>query len=176
MSINGDGMGNPGNDDATLTLNGTTLMKVQTTRFGELEVADDQIYHFPEGLLGFGNVRRYFIQPHGKGPFQWLQAVEPGSLAFVICDPRVFKPDYRVKISPEDMESLRLASLDAAVVLVIMVVPRDPRQMTANLQGPLVLNPHAKLARQLVLLGDEYTTKYRVFPDAAAAPGSRGGN
>lgn len=147
-------------------------MKVQTTRFGELEVDEKELYTFPEGLLGFGHVKTYLVRDHSKGPFKWLQAVDQPGLAFVVCDPMTFKPDYRVNISKAEMEELKLDKLEDAVVLVVLVVPKDPKQMTANLQGPLVFNPKARIARQLVLQSEEYTTKYRVFQDAGDTAGA----
>lgn len=146
-------------------------IKIPTTRFGEVEVDHASIYTFPDGLLGFTPVKQYFVlaNPSGKGPFQWLHAVEPPSLAFIICNPATFKPDYRVKVKKEDLASIKLENLEDALVYVIMVIPKDPKLMTANLQGPLVLNPKEMLAKQLVLQGDEYTTKHRVFGESATA-------
>jgi len=146
-------------------------MKILTTRFGELEVNSEEVYYFPEGLLGFGSVKRYFTlaNPSG-GPFEWLQAVEPPNLAFVVCDPVTFKPDYQIKAKKEDLESIKLERVKDAIVRVILVIPKGyPERMTANLQGPIVFNVKARLAKQIVLPGDEYATRYRVFPEEALA-------
>lgn len=148
-------------------------MKIQTTRFGELEVAGDDIYYFPEGLLGFGSVKRYFTlaNPTG-GPFEWLQAVEPPNLAFVVCDPQTFKHDYQIRAKKEDLESIKLKRIEDAIVRVILVIPKGyPERMTANLQGPIVFNVSARMAKQLVLPGDDYSTRHRVFPKEALAGG-----
>ena len=153
-------------------------IKVSTTRFGELDVNKEDVFFFPEGLLGFGPVKNYFIlKRENQGPFEWLQAVDPPHLAFVICNPLLFKPDYRVKVKAEDLQSIKLDNLEDAVVYVILVVPQEPKMMTANLQGPLVFNPKEKLAKQLVLHGEEYTTRYRLFPDTQESqpPAEAGG-
>ena len=62
-------------------------MKIQTTRFGEIDVRDDDIYNFPEGMLGFGAFKKYFTlnNPSG-GPFEWLQSLNAPNLAFVVCE------------------------------------------------------------------------------------------
>lgn len=157
-------------------------MKVTTTRFGELELPDGQLWCFPEGLLGFAAVKLYFILANPKGgPFQWLQAVEPGSLAFVVCDPLLFKPDYRVKVRREDLDSIELEEVEDGFVLVILRIPQDPQKITANLQGPLVFNPKKMLAKQLVLPGPEYGTKYELFKEvqqkrASSQPAEGGEN
>lgn len=141
--------------------------KVQTTRFGELEVREEEVLNFPEGILGFAGMTRYILFPNPTGgPLYWLQSVEDGSLAFIVCQPQLFKPDYRVSLPPKELESLELAKIEDGQVFSIMVVPPDnPRGMTANLQGPLIFNPAKRIAKQVVLVNVEYGTKYRVFRD-----------
>lgn len=139
-------------------------MKILTTRFGEVEIAESEIYSFPEGILGFSDVKQYFILDNPKGgPFKWLQAVNPPSLAFVICDPLLFKPDYEVKIRVEDVTSIKLDDAAKGVVKVILTIPKEPSEMTANLLGPIILNAQAKLAKQVVLSEAQYSTRHRVF-------------
>ncbi|MBI2898722.1 MAG: flagellar assembly protein FliW [Planctomycetes bacterium] len=139
-------------------------MKISTTRFGEIEVAEGQVYAFPEGILGFADLKRYAVFAPKAGPFQWLQSAEMPSLAFVVTDPSMFFPDYRVQVRPEDLAAIRLSDTAQGVVLVILTVPRDPKEITANLVGPLVFNAAEKLARQMVLADPKYATKHRLFP------------
>lgn len=139
-------------------------MKILTTRFGEIEVPENEIYYFPEGILGFSDVKQYFILDNPKGgPFKWLQAVKPPSLAFVICDPLIFKPDYKIKIKVEDVSSIKLDDSSKGIVLTILTVPKEPSEITANLLGPLIFNPQAKLAKQVVLGEAQYSTRFRIF-------------
>ncbi len=146
-------------------------MKIQTTRFGEIEVPESEVYAFPEGLLGFGDVHSFVIleQP-GGGPLRWLQAVEVPALAFVVADPTLFFHDYRVGVRAEDLASIQLADLAKGVVLVILSFKTEAATATANLQGPLIFNPEARQARQLVLSDPKYTTRHPIF---AAKTGKR---
>lgn len=148
-------------------------MRVKTSRFGEVTVEDSAVISFPEGLVGFPDARRFVIFDGPEGtPFKWLQSADRPELAFVICDPLTFKPDYRVAAAPQELADLALQKLEDAVVCVILSIPADPWQMTANLLGPLVFNAASRLGKQLVLGGPEHTTKHRVFPDGRApAPG-----
>ncbi len=142
-------------------------MKIRTTRFGEAEVPESEVFAFPEGLLGFADIRSYAILPNPKGgPFAWLQAAEVPALAFVIADPSLFFPDYRVQVRPEDIAPIRLEDVSAGAVRVILTVPGDPKEITANLQGPLVFNREARLARQLVLSDAALSTRRPVFKEA----------
>ena len=150
-------------------------MKIQTTRFGEIAVSNEEVYFFPEGMLGFGAFKKYFTleNPTG-GPFEWLQSINAPNLAFVICDPILFMPDYQIKVKSEELESIKLEDIADAIVRVVLVVPKGkPEKMTANLQGPIVFNTQEKLAKQVVLAGDKYGTRHRVFQEAVAVGGHR---
>jgi flagellar assembly factor FliW len=149
-------------------------MKISTTRFGEIEIPQERVYTFPEGILGFAEVKQYcIIDNPGGGPFQWLQAVKQPSLAFVICDPRLFMPDYKVAVTREDLASIQLEDVKDGIVMVIVTVRPDPAQMTANLMGPLVFNVKLRLAKQLVLTTPGYTTRHKIFkPEDAHRAGT----
>ncbi len=144
-------------------------MKVNTTRFGEVEVSEEDIFSFPEGVLGFGELRRYaLLKLEGEEPLLWLQSTDEAGVAFIVCDPVFFEPGYQVRVRKEDLASIELEDVSGGRVLVILTISPDPRLTTANLQGPLVFNVEKRLAKQVVLSGDEYMTKHRVFADAAA--------
>ncbi len=144
-------------------------MKVITTRFGEVEIEENETFFFPEGLIGFGRFKQYFFlaNPTG-GPFEWLQAVEPPDLAFVVADPGPFAPDYNIKVKADMLQPIELTDVSQAVIRVILVVPRgNPMAMTANLQGPLVMNMEKRLGMQLVLTDAGYSTRHPVFPEGS---------
>jgi len=139
-------------------------MRVKTTRFGEIEVRKEDIITFPRGLIGFPGLRQYVVIDHpGGGPFRWLQSIENPGIAFVITDPLIFFPDYRVPVTAEELAEIKIKDPAEGVVVVILVVPKDPRRITANLQGPIVINVKDRLAMQLVLNVPEYTTKHYLF-------------
>jgi len=139
-------------------------MKIATLRFNEIEIAEDEIFYFEEGILGFNNQKRYLIIDTNKeSPFKWFQSVDDPSLAFVVTDPLTFKSDYKIEISEEDAKELKIYDSKKTKVYVIVSIPENPLEMTANLVGPLVFNPEAKLAKQIVLLNDSYDTKYKIL-------------
>lgn len=146
-------------------------MKFNTVRFGEIEVAEDKIITMTEGLLGFANITRYVILDHAPGsPFHWLQAVDDPEVAFIIIDPLCFKPDYKVAVAAGELSDLKLERMEDAVVCAIVTVPDDPNEMTANLQGPLVINADKRLAKQVVLYDGPYTTKHKIFSATQSQP------
>jgi flagellar assembly factor FliW len=134
-------------------------MIIQTSRFGALEVNDERLISFEQGILGFPRQQVYALIQTGEGSgFYWLQAVDRAELAFVVCDPRLFVPDYRAPIKPEEMELLALADDGGAQVFII--VNKVGSLLTGNLQGPLVVNVQTRRARQLVLSDRRYSTRH----------------
>jgi flagellar assembly factor FliW len=143
-------------------------MKIETTRFGPLDVAETELLSFPDGLLGFGEFRRFaVIDDADGGPFRWMQSVDEPSLAFVVTDPSLFFPDYRVRIRAEDLAPVGLKGVEDGRVLVILTLSSDASKITANLQGPLILNVAARLGRQIVLPDAGLSPRHRLMPEEA---------
>lgn len=148
-------------------------MRLETPRFGLIEVPDDTIYTFPQGVPGFPTLHRYAIlEAKGCEPFRWLQSIEQPVTAFLVTDPLQVCPEYRIEVTREEIGLIALNNLDTGFVLVILSVPADPNQMTANLRAPLVFNPEQRLGRQLILSRSEWPVRWRVFESSgsAAAP------
>lgn len=151
-----------------------TKLLVETTRFGLLEVDPRQVITFPRGLLGFEDLPEYFLHPVPGNPvFTWMQALQVPEVAFLLVDPFIFFPDYRVWLAPAQEQELQLTSPGEAAVYTTVTIPGGRvEDSTTNLAGPLVLNLHRKLGLQVVL-GDPYTTKHRLFrPRPTAAAGA----
>lgn len=141
-------------------------MRVKTSRFGEVEVPDREVLSFPRGLPGFAGLRRYvLIKTTDLGLFKWLQSADVPELAFVVCDPRLIEPDYRVAIHHEELADIELADVQAAEMLVILSYPQEVEKMTANLQGPIVINRARRLAKQVVLADESYSCCHKVFQE-----------
>ncbi len=134
-------------------------MIIETSRFGQLEVDEGRLIEFDDGVLGFPRQHQYALIQTGEGSaFYWLQAVDRRDLAFVVCDPRMFVADYSVPVKLEDLEPIDLADLGSAQVFVIVNKVDD--LLTANFQGPIVVNVENRKARQLVLSDKRYSTRH----------------
>ena len=98
-------------------------MKIETSRFGALEIDDSSIITMPRGPLGFEDKTRFVtIQHRTDTLFRWLQCVDDSELAFVVIDPSVFFSDYDIEISDSDVEKLQLQSEDDAFVLTFVTI------------------------------------------------------
>lgn len=149
-------------------------MRISTTRFGTVECPADALVVFPAGLIGFPDAIRYVMLDHDREtPLKWLQSADDGSLAFVIINPGVIKPEYQVVIEPEEIAELGAYAESDLLVFVILTVPADdPRHVTANLRAPIVLNRRTQLAKQ-VILGDELPIRYVLSPRPSADPATQ---
>jgi len=141
-------------------------MNIKTSRFGEIEIDDAAVIDMPEGMLGFSEIRRYVLIQHRDGsPFLWYQAVDEPNLAFVVVDAFTFFPDYEVVMSNEDVEVLKCSKPGDLAVFLVVVIPDNPEEMTANLRGPLVINVENKTARQVVLTDEKYSPHHSIMEE-----------
>ncbi len=148
-------------------------VKIETARFGSIEVSEEQILQFPRGLLAFESVHEYVLLPHGEGsPFSFLQAVSEPELAFVVTSPLWLRPGYRVDVYREDLEELDLREDDPVSVLAIVTVPRDGGEITVNLLAPLVINQRSRLGKQIVQNESAYRTRHSLREELARARGA----
>jgi len=144
-------------------------MKLNTKNFGEIEIDEKNIIHFPEGILGFEEEKQFVMikDEDEQNPFQWLQSVQNPELAFVIINPFFVFPDYDIVLSKSVQEKLKIEDEKDVAVYSIVVVPEDIEKMTTNLSGPIVINAEKKLGKQVILDDDRYTTKHYVFQQRA---------
>jgi flagellar assembly factor FliW len=133
-------------------------MEIETSRFGPVDVDESRIITFPKGLLGFPKYKRYVLIEAGENSyFWWLQSIELADLAFVVTDPSVFVPTYKVPLRTEHLDDLGMETVEDAQVFVI--VNKREQLLTGNLQGPLVVHVTRRVGEQLVLSDRRFTTR-----------------
>lgn len=146
-------------------------MKIETTRFGNVEVSEDRIITMPRGLPGFEERKTFCLFQHKEdSPFFWYQSIDDPALAFVITSPFLFKPDYKVDAGPA-IDAMGWEGDPSKLLLdcyVLVTIPRGmPEKMTANLVGPIIVNTETREAVQVLLLDDSYSHKYPLATRAA---------
>ena len=145
-------------------------MRVNTSRFGPVDLDEDRTITFPNGLLGFSSCHRYgLFQGADESRFYWLQSLDAPELAFVVTDPAWFIDDYRVPLQSEQLQAMGFRSESDAQVFVI--VNKRGRTLSGNLQGPLVVHAIDRVGQQLVLADRRYHTRVPLMqlPSATAA-------
>jgi flagellar assembly factor FliW len=146
---------------------GSSVLKISTKRFGEMEFPEDSIITVLGGIIGFPALTRYvLIQRPNDAPFYWLQSLDDPTMALVLVNPVLFKADYSPSL-PEGLQiELKAEDQEISLFAIVTIPPGRPQDMTANLLGPLALNAKSRLARQLILDDRHYTHRQPIIPSA----------
>ena len=146
-------------------------MKVETTRFGTLDVDESKVVRFTQPILGFSDCHKYIIvEGPGDGKIWWLQSCDRPELAFIVMDPLQVMPNYEVRLDAGEVEDLELETAEDAYLLTIVVVPEDKSKIRTNLKAPIIYNPKRNLAKQVVLHESDYPVQYFLTGVAEEAP------
>jgi flagellar assembly factor FliW len=116
---------------------------LNTRQFGRVTIDEKNIITLPQGMPGFSDMKKFIILDHEDiRPFHSFQSIDEESLAFIIMDPYLFKTDYAVDIDPylKEMDWEGTGNDDLFLYVIINASDPDPRRMTANLMGPLLIN------------------------------------
>jgi len=141
-------------------------LEIQTARFGTINFDEDSVISFPRGILGFSDYKKFILLPRkDDSPFFWLQSVEDEYLAFVLMNPKLVMPDYRIEIAADIKQELEKNGQDPLDLMCIVTVPHDhPEKMTINLLGPIIINSNKKKAVQIVSTTSTYSHQHPVIP------------
>ncbi len=141
------------------------MATILTKPFGSMELDERQKVLFPFGLLGFESLHDYALLDAEQTPFYWLQSLEVVEIAFVLIEPRVFRPDYSPGAAPEDLAQIGILKPEEALVFSIVTIPDDPRLMTANLQGPLLINRGTRTGRQCISSDPRWQVRHPILTE-----------
>jgi flagellar assembly factor FliW len=144
-------------------------LKIESPRFGTLEVEPSRIIEFPRGLVGFENCRRFslFHAEGGEPTYFILQSLDDPTVAFHIADPAKFGFAYELVLSDEEAADLDIADAERSVskstaelaVVVILSKESAGQPVSANLNGPLIINLDTRRGLQHVFVRLDYNLK-----------------
>ncbi len=127
-------------------------MKIATKFLGEVEITNEDIITFPEGIPGFQDVTKFVLLPLDQDlPLALLQAIETAELSFIVAYPFVFKPNYAFDLSMEDSNVLAADQEEDIVTYAIVTLKEKLSDSTMNLLAPVVINMKKKVGKQIVL-------------------------
>ena len=141
-------------------------MRINTKVFGEVDIADEKIIHFPLGIIGFPDLTDFTLihdEEKGADSIHWLQSVQEPGFAMPVMDPLLVLPTYNPEVEDELLKPIGNWELDDVLVLVTVTVPSDLTKMSVNLRGPIVINAEEKKACQVIVEGDEYAVKFPIY-------------
>ncbi|MBO5948115.1 flagellar assembly protein FliW [bacterium] len=143
-------------------------MKVNTTRFGEVEIAEDKILNFISPIIGYNEYSKFtIVEQENNELFQWLQSLDDPELAFPISIPSYFSIDYNFEIDDTTQEKLQLTDVADLLIYNIVTIPNsNPKGATINLLAPVLINAKTNNAMQYIITNSSYTSRHSLFEQA----------
>ena len=135
-------------------------MKLNTRNFGEIEIDDDKIIDFDEGLPGFEQLHRFVFVDSEEGIFNYLQSVEDMDICFIITSPHTFVEEYAPRIQESYFEKLGGGATESFTLFSIVCLRRPIETSTMNLAAPILIHTEYKKGIQVILEDKKYTAKY----------------
>jgi flagellar assembly factor FliW len=148
-------------------------MEVRSSRFGMVQVPQNKIVTMERPILGFESLKSFcLIERDEYRPFVWMQSTDNPEVAFVLANPLIFFPDYRIEVHSKEIAELGVVDTSSIETWAIITIPENPQEMSANLQGPIVMNVDNRKAKQLVLVNSDYSVRHELFggPRRAESP------
>lgn len=140
-------------------------MLIESTRFGRLDVRDDTVLAFPDGLIGLPGTRYALIAQSDRTPFYWLHSADHPNVAVPVTMPWLFFADYEVRVPDEDAVQLMLGDLGSAEIFCVVRAAAALEEFTINLAGPVIVNAERKLGRQIINAAGGYAVRQPLFSE-----------
>ena len=142
-------------------------MKINTKIFGEIEIPDDKMIFFENGIIGFPDLKRFVLlhneEQGSNAGIRFLQSVDEPAFAMPVMDPLVVKPDYDPEVNDELLSGAGQVTPENILVLVTVTVPKELKKMSVNLQGPFVINVEEHKACQIIVENGDYPVKFPIY-------------
>lgn len=119
-----------------------------SSRFGPIEVDEEKIINFPEGIPGFSGLKRYILMDYRDTLLKWLQSVDDPDIAFIVAPPEAFTTGFQVEADGAASNVLGLTKNEDLAVLLILRV--EDGKVIPNVKAPLLLNASLMRGMQLV--------------------------
>ena len=153
-------------------------MLIRTKHFGEIELDENKILYFDQGILGFEDSKRYTIiydnEDNERPDITWLQSIDEPGLAIPVISPFLIKPDFNPTVEDE-LLPLGEITPENLVVLVSVTVPGDVSKISANLRAPFVINADTKKGCQVIVDDADYEVKYYFYEQIQAIKAEKEG-
>jgi flagellar assembly factor FliW len=140
-------------------------MHIESTRFGTLEIRDDAVLTFPDGLPGLPGERWALVAKDEGSPFFWLHSVDHADIALPVTSPWLFHSDYEVRVADEEAKRLGLRDAGDAYIVCVVRAVEQPADCTINLAGPVIINADSRVGRQVINDVGGYSVQHPLFSE-----------
>lgn len=139
-------------------------MKINTTRFGEIDIAEEKKITFKDGIPSFEECQNFaLITAEETDPFLWLQSLDMPEISLAVVNPFRLFPEYAPRVPETALAEIGSPNDEDVVVLTVAVIPREARRMSTNLVSPILINATANVGRQVILEGGDYLVRQPIF-------------
>jgi Uncharacterized protein conserved in bacteria len=139
-------------------------VQIISDKFGMVKIDDNSIIDFPGGIPGFSNLTKFaIVKCLQTEPIQWFQSVEDGHITLPVINPFLIKPDYNIEINDDDLELLQTHNEEDLIVLNVMVLPNDLKEMTINLMAPILINIKKMVGCQVLMDHREVPLRFNAY-------------
>ena len=140
------------------------MLEINSSKLGKIQYKETDLITLSSPLLGFPDLNDFLLISNEKSyPFLWFQSVEDQDICFILLESESFFKDYKPTINKREKKVLGIDNTDDMKIFCIVVISEDPKQSTANLRAPLVINFSRKLAKQVILDDDKWKIKTPLF-------------
>lgn len=138
-------------------------MELMTKAKGKIEITEENLLTIPEGLFGFEEYTKFALVDSDYEPFIWMQSTENSNLAFLIVDPFLISSIYETDIDDDTLAKIGITKPEDIIIMTIVTVPADGSPITANFQGPVVINKKNHQCMQVILNDNRWSTKVNII-------------
>lgn len=127
-------------------------------------------FELPKGLIGFQEATRFeLLINEEEAPFMWIRCMDRHELGFVVIEPSQILSDYDIELSDDDVNFLGInAPEDAILFNIVTLKDNSIESATVNLIGPIVLNRHSLVAKQVIVSNYvKYSARHPLLADSA---------
>jgi flagellar assembly factor FliW len=140
-------------------------MQIESTRLGMVEIGEDTVITFADGLPGLPGEQWGLIATDENSPFFWLQSLAHAEVAVPVTSPWLFFGDYEVRLSDDEAGRLGLSDAGDAYIVCVVRAAESLDDFTINLVSPLVINAGSRKGRQVINEAGGYSVRHPLFSE-----------
>lgn len=142
-------------------------MVAETKFFGTIDIEDDKIINFPNGIIGFENLKNFALiydsEREERSKISWLQSMDEPLMVLPVINPLDLMEKYTPTIEDELMKNIGDPADADLLIFVTLSIPSDLTLMTANLKAPFIINTVDRKAMQVIVENQEYPVKFNAY-------------
>lgn len=143
-------------------------MLIKTKHFGEIELDEDKVITFEDGIMGFKEFTKFtLLYDNEEGEdtiIRWMQSIEEPGLALPVISPYFIKQDYSPIVEDELLKKLGdIQSEEELFILLALTIPKDMKEISANLKAPFIIHSSTRKGCQVIADNQDYEIKYKIY-------------